>query len=422
IEDPDFDLDRHLHRAVLPAPGGRAEMDAMIGEIAGHQLDRRRPLWEMWALEGLEGGLVAFVAKIHHTVADGVAAAAMLANVGTLDPSEVDAPRPPAPWRPEPIPTKSRLLRDAFRDHLRQIRRLPPLIVRTMKAIAAVARHRRTIEVAPPLPFAAPKTRFNRALSSARSFATLSLSLDDFKEVKNAFEVTLNDVVLAAAGGALRRFLEKRGELPARPLVAGVPVSTAVPGEGPRLTGNRVSNLFTSLATDLADPVERLRAIHRVTEEAKGMHTLFGGEMLEDWVEYTPPRPYAAIVRLYSRWKIGSRVRPPLNVVVSNVPGPPRPLYIAGARLRNLFSVGPVLEGIGLNLTAWSYLDRMNFGVIACREALPDLHEITDGLGDALAELVLAARGDAAAGRGATPAGRSSPPPAEARAKGESRP
>ncbi|MGH7805030.1 MAG: WS/DGAT domain-containing protein, partial [Candidatus Binatia bacterium] len=249
--------------------------------------------------------------------------------------------------------------------------------------------------VSPPLPFATPRTRFNRALTSSRSFATATLALDRVRAVKDAFGVTVNDVVLALTAGALRAFLSARGELPDRSLVAGVPVSTGAPSEERRLSGNRVSNLITSLRTDVADPVERLKAIHEVMKAAKGVHTILGPEMLQDWVEYTPPRPYAAIVRLYSKLRIGSRVPPPLNLVVSNVPGPTDALYVAGARLASIYSVGPILEGIGLNLTAWSYLGRLNFGAIASPDALSDedLHEITERLGDALAELEKRAAG-----------------------------
>jgi diacylglycerol O-acyltransferase len=388
IEDPDFDLGRHLHRRRLEPPGSTRQMDRAIAEIADHPLDRSRPLWEMWALEGLEGGLVAFVTKIHHAVADGVAAAAMLANVMVTEPTAPVRP-PEEPWTSEQPPSRGTLLRTALVDRIRQLRVLPALVVRTIRALAAVARHRRKASVSPPLPFATPRTRFNRALISARSFATATLALSRIRAVKDAFGVTVNDVVLAVTAGALRAFLSARGELPERSLVAGVPVSTGTPGEARRLSGNRVSNLITSLCTDVADPVERLRAIHDVTKAAKGVHTLLGPEMLGDWVEFTPPRPYAAIVRLYSKLRIGSRVPPPLNLVVSNVPGPTEPLYVAGARLANIYSVGPILEGIGLNLTAWSYLGQMNFGAIASPDALSDedLHEITERLDDALAEL-----------------------------------
>ncbi len=162
-------------------------------------------------------------------------------------------------------------------------------------------------------------------------------------------------------------------------------------GEEPRLSGNWVSNMFTSLRTDVADPVERLLAIHEVTKAAKDVHKALGGEMLADWSEFTPPRPFAAWMRFYSGRKLADRHRPPINLVVSNVPGPTTPLYIAGARLVSIWSMGPVLEGIGLNITVWSYLDGMAFGLVSCRETMPDLWSLAGALPDALAELKKAA-------------------------------
>jgi WS/DGAT/MGAT family acyltransferase len=213
-----------------------------------------------------------------------------------------------------------------------------------------------------------------------------SLSLDDVKTVKNAFDASVNDVVLAIVAGALRRYLEERGELPDRALVAGVPVSTAA--EPDRLGGNKVSNMFTALRTDIEDPVERLQAIHDVTAAAKDFHNVLGSEMLRDWSEITPPRPFAWFMRFYSRRGYASRHRPPINLVVSNVPGPPAPLSIADANIVALYSMGPILEGIGLNVTVWSYVDSINFGVVSCPEFAPDLWALTDALGDELAELV----------------------------------
>ncbi len=221
-----------------------------------------------------------------------------------------------------------------------------------------------------------------------------SLPLEEVKAVRRAFGVTINDVVLALCAGALRRYLDERGELPERPLLAGVPVSTGSPDEpeGPRLAGNRVSNLFTSLRTDIADPVERLHAIHDVTQAAKEVQDALGAEMLVDWSEVTPPRIFSAWMRLYSRLKLADRHRPPINLVISNVPGPRQPLHIAGARLLDLYSMGPILEGIGLNITVWSYVDRLGFGLVACRETMPDIWDLADHLPDALAELRKAAQ------------------------------
>jgi diacylglycerol O-acyltransferase len=402
VEDPDFDLAHHLHRAEIAAPGGLREFGDLISDIASRQLDRHYPLWELWVVEGLEHGHIGFVAKIHHAAADGVAAAAMLANVlqaeadpggrpeDEADPGPV-AP-PSQPWRPEPIPTGTERVVDAARDLLRNIASLPGLLRRTAAGLAAVLRRQRSGALSPPLPFSTPRTSFNRALTPNRWFAMAALPLEEVKAVRRALDVTINDVVLALCAGALRRYLDERGELPERPLLAGVPVSTGRVDDEQRLVGNRVSNLFTSLRTDIADPVERLRAIHDVTQAAKEVQNALGAEMLVEWSEVTPPRIFSAWMRLYSRLKLADRHRPPINLVISNVPGPRQPLHIAGGRLLDIYSMGPILEGIGLNITVWSYVDRLGFGLVACRETMPDLWDLADHLHDALAELRKAAQ------------------------------
>ncbi len=255
-----------------------------------------------------------------------------------------------------------------------------------------MGRYRKTAPVKPPRPILdTAMASFNGSLTPHRVFATASLPLDDFKKVREAFGVTLNDVVLAAVAGSMRRYLDERGEKLPRALVAGIPVSTDKPDEVRRLGGNRVSNLFTSLCTDIDDPVERLTAIHRVTRAGKDVYNLLGADMMADWVELTPPGPFAWAMRQYSKRGLAARHRPPINLVVSNVPGPRFPLYVAGSRLVALYSVGPVLESIGLNVTVWSYIDQMNFAALACRERLPEIHRVTEGVGEALGELMKAA-------------------------------
>jgi len=204
--------------------------------------------------------------------------------------------------------------------------------------------------------------------------------------------VTLNDVVLAVVSGAMRTWLATHDEHPAASLIAGVPVSTDSAADVIRLTGNRVSNLFTSLHTDIDDPVERLQAISRTTAEAKVLQHTLGLDMLESWVQFTPPAPFHAFMRAYSRLRAANLHKAPFNLVVSNVPGPPVPVHIAGARLDALFSVGPILQGIGLNVTVWSYLERMNFSALACPDTLRDVDVLVAGLADALAELVRASK------------------------------
>ena len=403
IEDPHFDLAAHVRHMTVPAPGGRREMDDVIGELASWQLDRKRPLWECWILDGLADDLdhpdtsppsgrhVGFLVKMHHAMADGVAAAALLANVMETTPAAVDPPPPVEPWRSEPLPPWWRLLIDAVVDAVAGLRKLPALLRRTVSGGRAVAKRRKEADVSPPLPILhTSNTSFNGRLTEHRSFATADLSLDDLKTVRTAFGVSVNDVVLGIVAGALRSHLLASGGLPDRALVAGVPVAAAP--EVVRLSGNRVSNLFTSLRTDIADPVERLVAIHDVTGAAKEVQNLLGIDMLADWVEYAPPRPYSWAMRLYSRLGIAERHRPPINLVVSNVPGPRDPLYIAGARLVGIWSVGPILEGIGLNVTVWSYQSALHVGVLGCREHWDDLHVVSDGMAAALDELVALAR------------------------------
>jgi diacylglycerol O-acyltransferase len=233
-----------------------------------------------------------------------------------------------------------------------------------------------------------PRTPFNRALTPHRRFATADLRFDDIRAIRAAHPgITVNDVVLGLVAESLRRYLGGIDRLPEKALVAGVPVSSDAAGDV-RLYGNRVSNLFTSLCTDIADPVERLSAIHEVTAAAKRFNTLLGTDMLADWSELFPPKPYAWFMRQYSRLALANRHNPPINLVVSNVPGPRDPLYIGGAELAAFYSVGPVVEGVGLNVTVWSYQDAVHVAALGCREHWPDLHVVTDGIVAALADLV----------------------------------
>ncbi len=395
VEDAAFDLDHHVRSRTVPSPGGRHEMDAVISEIASDPLGRRRPLWELWLLEGLADGRVAAVGKVHHAVADGVAIAALLANVMDPSLSGLAEPGMRPRWSPEPLPSRARLLRDALRDHVRQLAHFPALLRRTMHNLAAFARRRRRAAVVSPLPICdAPKTSFNGALTARRAFVSTTLPLAQVRVVREAFGVTLNDVLLALVSGSLRHYLGVRGERPARSLIAEVPVATDRAGER-RLAGNRLSNIFTSLCTDVDDPAARVRAVHAVTRAAKELHDGLGPDLYEEWTQYAPPRPFAWTMRLYSRLRLANRHAPPVNVIVSCVPGPRVPLAWPGGRLEAIYSVGPVIEGAGVNVTAWSYVDRLCVGVLTCPDLVPEPREIADGLQDALAELLGAAAADA---------------------------
>ena len=391
VNDPNFDIGRHLFRAKIAEPGGQREMDRAIAGIASTQLPRDRPLWETWMLVGLADGGVVLVTKIHHALADGVASAAMLAKVMNLAAGDSDV-RPPQPsWFPDPIPSRPELIKDALRDQREQLGAIGPLLKRTLEGSVNVLKNIKKRAVAVPYPFVTPRTVFNRTLSPMRSFASTSLPLDELKAVKNAADVTLNDVVLATVAGALDRFFALRGETLSRPLIASVPMAVIDANAPPRPEGNRVANLFTSLCNDVADPAERLQKIHAITKQSKEVQNQLGIETMLDWSEAVPAVAYRWILRAYSQSRLSDHMAPPANLVVSNVRGPDQPLYVAGARLRKIYSVGPAVEGIGLNITGWSYCGELSFALIADAAAIPDPHPITEALRPALDDLMRAA-------------------------------
>ena len=387
IEDPDFDLDFHVRRMGCPAPGTERELCELISDIAGRPLDRNKPLWELYLVEGLTDGRVAAVAKVHHALADGVASAELLDLFFDVSP---DAPEPhPDRWVPDAVPSKARLVVDAGRDLVRHLATGLPVIVRLTRR----ARARKRIDgliasQLPPKIFTAPRTPFNRPLTPHRNFTVLSVPLDDVKAVKSALGTSINDVVLATAAGGLRQYLSARGALPDGPLVGSIPVSTRQENEK-GTWGNQLAKIYVSLPTDVADPVERLRAAKVAADTAKADLARTLGSRLENWIEFLPPAVLRAIGRVFLLQVRSGKSSE--NLVVSNVPGPRAPLYIGGARMDSFFSVGPLTEGVGLNITAWSYVDQFNVCLLACREAVPDLWDLTDCLRDAFEELQKAA-------------------------------
>jgi len=381
IEDPDFELNHHLGRRRAPHPGGRQELCQVVGEIAGRPLDRSRPLWELTVVEGLQGGRIAFVAKLHHCIADGMRALELL--MAALGVGEVD--ELPAPWRPERPPQRSSLLRSSLRSGAARLRSLPGLLLRTLRGVLAVLA---LLWRRPPrsLPHAPPRTSFNVALGRRRTFAVVDLPMQELRELKRRNQVTLNDVVLCLCAEALRDYLAERGELPHRSLVAGIPTSTR--GRGLHAPGaNHVGHLMAPLHTEVADPLLRLQRIHQSLCEAKARSRAFGEEMLERWAEFMPPRPTSLLLRAWSRLGLSNRTPPPINLVASNVPGPAQPLSVDGAHLEALYSVGPILEGIGLNLTAWSYAGRLQVAALGCPESLPEPWKLVRHLPEALARM-----------------------------------
>ena len=258
----------------------------------------------------------------------------------------------------------------AAHDHVSRWKGLPRLVRRSITQTRASEHRRRTFAPRPPLPLHhIPKTSFNISITSERTFAMTNLPFGDLKAIRQAAGTTLNDVYLAICGGALRRYLLDRGELPDRPLVASVPVSTDP--DSARLSGNRVDNLYVFIGTDIADPLQRLKQIHDGMAASKEVRGLLGHDGLAQRADIVPPQIYHSIVRIWGRSHIADRVNPPLNVVLSNVAGPRDRIYFGPTKLEALYSVGPILEGIGLNITAWSYGDSLGVSVLGCPRAFP---------------------------------------------------
>ncbi len=381
-EDPDFDIEHHVERAVLTSPGTRVQLDEAIAKVAARPLPRDRPLWSITLIEGLSDDRVCFVAKIHHSVADGVASASLLSAIMAGDPNGDAAS---GRRRVRSLPGPIRLLWEALLDQPRHLGSLAPLAARTLLAARRAARARREHTYVPQ-PFDGPKTSFNGVLTSERAFASTSLDLEQVRKLKTAYGVSVNDVILTIAGRAVERYLAEQGEVYERPLMATVPVSSTAAGLR-YVRGNRLSNLFTSLCTDEPDPASRVRSVRAAALAAKSVHNALGSSVMRRWAEFAPQIPYQVGFKLYSALRIAERHRPAANLIVSNVRGPAQRLFIGGAELCELISVGPILPGIGMNLTAWSYDGRVGVAVLADGVAVTNARAVVDGLQPALDEL-----------------------------------
>ncbi len=387
VEDPDFDIEYHVRRDALPSPGGIHQLAELAADIISRPLDRTRPLWEMHVVEGLEAGHVALLTKTHHAAVDGVSGNELTMALLDLEPNPPPKEPPAEPWKPERVPNDFERVSHALISLSRKPFGLFPLLPRTVKSAFNLGQRISDPTVASsPLPFQAPRTSINVALTPHRCFSFTQVPLAEVKAIKNKLGGTVNDVVLALCAGALRRYFESRGEEVSGPLVAMVPISVRDEAQKSSL-GNRISMMFVSLATTIADPVRRLQAISEGTRGAKDQHHAIGAQLLTDWAEFAAPAVVARAMRLYSRMRLADLHRPLFNVTISNVPGPPFPLYAFGARLVANYPMGPIFDGAALNLTVMSYMDSMFFGVVGCREVVRDPWIVVEGVEESLDEL-----------------------------------
>ena len=384
VQNADIDLDYHLRPARVPAPGGRRELDQLIGEIASTPLDRSRPLWEMYIAEGLAQNRIAIIHKVHHVLADGVASANQMAMA--LQP-ETSA-HVPVPTSTAPPLTRTDLLRAAARDHVGLIRKLPRLVKETATGISRVRRRSKERGAHPDLArnFSPPQCFINHRVTPGRRFATAPLALSDVKETARHLGVTLNDVVLAMASGALRALLLRYDGHADAPLIAGVPVSYNTSPD--RLDGNEFTYMTPSLPVHIDDPLQRVELTSMATKIAKENHHLLGPTLLPAWLSHLPPALAPRFFRTQARRVESASV---MNLTISNVPGPRERGYIEGATVSEIYSVGPVVAGSGLNITVWSYVDQLAISVLTDDVTLVDPHEATDAMIDAFTEIRRAA-------------------------------
>jgi len=392
VEDENFDLDYHLRRIGAPAPGGRRELGELAGQIASRQLDRNRPLWEMWVIEGLKHGRVGIVTKVHHCAIDGASGADFLVHLFDIEPPTSEGFDEPVPLPSEHFPTDVELLGYAAASRFRRTMNLLPLVGRTAQSVARVVQGRRDPQkLTGAVPLTAPRTPWNGAVTQHRDVGLARVPLADLKTVKNAFGCTVNDVVLALVAGTLRTHLERTGDRPESALLAVCPMSVRDLPEGAGPSANRVSAMFVSLATDIDDVGDRIRAIRQSTKGAKEEHNAVGASMLMDWAEFAGPNVFNMAARLYSSLEIADHHPVVHNAIISNVPGPSFPLYYAGAELIAAYPLGPVMEGCGLNITVFSYRESVDIGFMVCPELVTDVWGMADAVDEALAELLAAA-------------------------------
>jgi diacylglycerol O-acyltransferase / wax synthase len=368
-EHCEVDLDYHIRPWQLPEPGGRRELDDAIGRIASTPLDRDRPLWEMYFIEGLANNRVAVVGKIHHALADGVASANLMARGMDLVPTPETGPQ-----ITDPAPSKPQLVRSAFSDHLRQAAKLPGTVRYTAQGIGRVRRSSRKLSPQLTMPFTPPPTFINHRITPERRFATATLALADIKETGKRCGATINDVVLALSTGALRTLL-LRYDGTAEPLLASVPAGFNFSPD--RISGNYFTGMMVALPADLDDPLARLHACHDNAASAKEAFHLVGPELISRWSAYMPPLATESFFRWASSRDGQNKV---LNIPISNVPGPRERGRVGDAVVTEIYSVGPLTAGSGLNITVWSYVDQLNISVLSDGATVKDPHEVTDAM------------------------------------------
>lgn len=375
IEDPDFDLDHHVRHVALPRPGDWRQLCQLAARFHAQPLDLDRPLWELYVIEGLDRidgvppGSFALFQKTHHAAIDGVSGMEMTSATHSLSPQ--DEPPSEDTWEPEDPPADWQLLARAAANNAVRPMRFARMLGRQTPGYGRVLDAMRRQQLDVPT-FTTPRTRFNHAVSPHRIIDARRFELDRIRAIKAAVDgATVNDAVLAVIGGGLRRYLDSKGELPDQPLIAMAPVSVRAEDER-SAAGNQVSAMFVSLGTDVADPRQRLAAVHESTRRSKEFNNAIGARTLTEYSQFIPGALAGAYFRTASRFQMANRANPVVNAIVTNVPGPQVPLYFAGAELKTMVGIGPIADGVGLMHPITSYCGELVIAVTADRQMVPD--------------------------------------------------
>jgi len=380
VANTDVDLRYHLGHEELDPPGTMDQLTALVERLYPPLLDRSRPLWRYTVIEGLANGQVGLFMKAHHACMDGMAAQATFETFFTSTP-DLSAPPPIPPARSEPEPGFFDLLRDAYGHLAEQPRRAMQALPDTMRSLAKLGLRSMETEAGPP----APRTRFDVNVSEERRFAITTLSLARVRAVAKARGATINDIIMALCGGALRRYLDGKGELPEESLVGFAPVSIRTADDD--AASNQVIGMMTPLATDEKDPLARLDAVREGTSRSKAQLEDIKGLVPSDFAMPGIAALVPGLFQLMSNLHVQERMPPLYNVAISNVPGIRHPVYMSGARMVAEFPMSIVQDGCALNITVMGIEDALDFGIVGCARAVPDVNVIRDLLVDAFVEL-----------------------------------
>lgn len=375
IEDPDFDLEFHVRHIALPKPGDWRQLCIQAARLHARPLDMRKPLWEAYVIEGLDNvdgvpkGSFALVTKIHHSAIDGVSGVELSSAIHDLSPDS-DVEPPDRPWEPERLPTGVELLSKSLLRSVNSPVKFGRLIYRSAPSLAKVAAGVSSRQL--KIPVRIPRTRFNGTVSSHRVFDGRSFDLNEVKAIKNSQPgTTVNDVIVTVCGGAMRKYLESRNELPDDSLVAMAPMSVR-PDEQRSAAGNLVTAMSLPVKSDIEDPLARLLAVHDESTQAKKLMFTMGPNLAADAAEFLPSTVSGLIARAYAGSGIPDRVPPVFNTVITNVPGVNMPLYSMGSRMVATYGLGPVVHGLGLFQPVLSYNNTITISAVADRDMMPD--------------------------------------------------